>query len=63
MKEDVKKKKKKKKWLAHMAITLVICKKYTYYKINLHTITSKQYAVKCLQNFQRGITLPIFGAL
>ena len=37
-----------------MAITLVISKKYTYYKINLHTITSKQYAAKSLQKLSKG---------
>ena len=38
-----------------MAITLVICKKYTYYKKkNLHTISSKQYASKSLQKLLKG---------
>ena len=43
-----------------MAITLVICKKYIYYKIKLHTFNSKQYAAKSLQKLSKG---QIFGAL
>ena len=47
-------KKKKNQYLAHMTKTLVICEKDTYYKKNLHTITSKQYAAKSLQKLSKG---------
>ena len=57
-KRRCKKKKKKKKKITcpygHNFITLVICKKYTYYKIKLAHYYSKQYAAKSLQKLSKG---------
>ena len=47
-----------------MAIALVFCKKYTYYKIKLaHYYHLNNMLQKVYKNIQRGITLQIFGAL
>ena len=46
-----------------MAITLVIYKQYTYCKIKFAQLLLNNKLAQVYKNFQRGITLPIFGVL
>ena len=60
-----KRKKKKNQYLAlaHKTKTLVICKKYTYYKIKFAHYSLNNMLQKVYKNFQKGINLQISGAL